>query len=125
MESVQAYGGSWCSSESLLFEPVQDGLDPLDGLLAGQPYRVQSLGLHGVQLQQLFSEQFLQVAVTLVHFFAHKLVNILLEQKHSGHDLLDLGEAGIIAQGLGPYLGLGWGWRLGAWSLGSLGWAKG
>lgn len=68
------------NSEGLLLQLVQNGLDPLYSLLSGLPDIILSLSLHGVQLQQLFGQQFLQTPVTLVRLFTNKLVNILLEQ---------------------------------------------
>lgn len=77
------------SSEGFLLQLVQNGLDPLYGLLSGLPDGLQSLSLHRVQHQQLFGQQFLQTSVILVWLFANKLVNIFLKQQHPGHDLLD------------------------------------
>lgn len=78
------------SSEGFLLQLVQNGLDPLYSLLSGLPDNLLSLSLHRVQLQQLFGQQFLQTPVTLVCFFANKLINIFLKQEHSGHDMVDL-----------------------------------
>lgn len=100
-------------SEGFLLQLVQDGLDPLDSLLSGLPNRLLSPSLHRVQHQQLFGQQFLQTSIALVCLSAHKLIHVFLQQQHSGHDLLDSGQA----EGL-------WSWspgrgrqRLGRWRI--------
>lgn len=112
---VGSEGVGWAfSSEGLFLQAIQDGLDPLHGLLAGLPDRLLPPRLHRVKHQQFLGQQLLQVAVALLRFFTHKLIDVLLEQADAAQDLLDRSHARVVAQGLGPYRG----WGLGAWRRG-------